>query len=76
MATPTPEAPGARPLDPPDEMQIRLIMSVPPEQRIRNLLRMQSAVLGMWRQRLREAHPELSDLDLTLLVFERLGRNG
>jgi len=57
-------------------MQIRLIMSVPPEQRIRNLLRMQSAVLGMWRQRLREAHPELSDLDLTLLVFERLGRNG
>lgn len=76
MGTPTREAPGARRIDPPDEQQIRLIMSVPPEQRIRNLLRMQATVLGIWRQRLRAAHPELTDLELTRLVFERLGRNG
>ena len=68
--------PPAYRIDPPDELQIRLIMSVPPEQRIRNLLAMQDTLLAMHRMRLRHAYPHLSDLELTLQTYEWLGRNG
>ncbi len=60
----------------PDLLQIKLLLSVPPEQRLRTMLKMQKVVLRTWRNRLRAAHPELSDLELTKMVFERLKQNG
>lgn len=60
----------------PDLQQIKLLLSVPPEQRLRTMLRMQKIVLATWRNRLRASHPALSDLELTQLVFKRLKQNG
>jgi hypothetical protein len=40
------------------------------------MLEMQAVILNTWRARLRRAHPELSDLDLCRLLFERLKQNG
>lgn len=60
----------------PDLLQIKLLLSVPPAQRLRIMLRTRKFVLRTWRKRLRTAHPELNDLELTKLVFERLGQNG
>lgn len=65
-----------RRLGPPDLLQIRLLLRVPPEQRIQTMLTMQDMVLNMWHDRLRKSNPELSDLELTQLVFRRLHRNG
>lgn len=59
-----------------DIQQIRLLLRVSPAQRIQTMLGMQSLILNTWRTRLRRAHPELSDLELTRLVFQRLYRNG
>jgi hypothetical protein len=59
-----------------DELQIRLLLRVSPAQRIRNMLEMQDALLTVWRERLRKAHPELTDLELCRLLFARLGQNG
>lgn len=65
-----------RRLGPADELQIRLLLRVSPAQRIQNLLDLQDILLETWRQRLRRAHPELSDLQLCQLMFERLKQNG
>lgn len=65
-----------RRLGPADVQQIRLLLRVPPEQRIQTMLNMQSMVLNMWQSRLRRVHPELTDLELTRLVFHRLKQNG
>lgn len=65
-----------RRLGKPDRLQIRLLMQVAPEKRLATMLEMQDMVLGMWRARLRAAHPELDDLELTRLVFKRLKQNG
>ncbi len=63
-------------LGPADELQIRLLLRLPTARRLQTMLEMQQVWLDGVRARLRRAHPELSDYDLTLLVFERLKRNG
>ena len=69
----SPDAP--RRLDPPDELQIRLLMSIPPERRVRTMMDTADVVMNSLRARLRRAHPELSDLELTCLMFDRLYRH-
>lgn len=59
-----------------DVQQIRLLLCVPPEQRIETMLRMQKVVLGIWFERMRRSHPDLTDLDLCRLVFQRLKQSG
>ena len=63
-------------LGPVDQTQIRLLLQVSPAQRVQTMLEMQAVVLNTWRARLRQAHPELSDLELCRLMFERLQGNG
>jgi hypothetical protein len=65
-----------RRLGKPDIQQIRLLLRATPAERLRPMLAMQKIMLLTWRRRLRAAHPELTDLELTKLVFERLKRNG
>lgn len=65
-----------RRLGPADKAQIRLLLRVPPAQRLRTMLDMQAVILNGWHARLRHAHPELNDLELCLLMFERLYKNG
>ena len=65
-----------RRLGPADEAQIRLLLHVSPGQRLRTMLDMQAIILNTWRARLRRSHPELSDLELCRLLFERLQQNG
>ncbi len=65
-----------RRLGPADELQIRLLLRLPTARRLQTMLEMQQVWLDGVRARLHRAHPELSDYDLTLLVFERLKRNG
>lgn len=71
----TPEEIKAR-LGPADELQIRLLMRLPPARRLQTLMEMQAVWLDSVRARLRRAHPELSDYELTVLMFERLKQNG
>ena len=59
-----------------DKGQIRLLLRVSPAQRILTMLDMQDLILDGWHTRLRQAHPELSDLDLCHLMFKRLKQNG
>jgi len=61
-----------RHLEPADERQIRLLMRLPPERRLQTLLAMQTLWLDNVRARLRRAYPQLSNYELTLLMFERL----
>jgi hypothetical protein len=63
-------------LGPTDKDQIRLLLRVSLEQRLRTMLDMQEIILTNWHIRLRKTHPELSDLDLCRLMFERLQQNG
>lgn len=63
-------------LGPADVKQIRLLLRMAPEERIRTMLKVQEVVLNTWRARLRKAHPELSDLELCQLMFQRLKQNG
>jgi hypothetical protein len=65
-----------RQLDPPDELQIRLLMSVPPERRVRTMMDTAAVIMNSLRARLRQAHPQLSDLEIARLMFDRLYRNG
>lgn len=65
-----------RRLGPADVQQIQLLLRTPPKERIRTMLAMQKIVLNMWRRRLRKAHPELSNLELCQLMFQRLKQNG
>jgi hypothetical protein len=63
-------------LGPADELQIRLLLRVPPAQRLRTMLEMQATLLNGWYARLRKSHPELSDLEVCRMMFERLKQNG
>lgn len=65
-----------RRLGPADIKQIRLLLQMPPETRIRTMLNVQNVVLNTWRTRLRLAHPALSELELCQLMFQRLKQNG
>ena len=55
-----------------DELQIRLLMRLPPAQRLRTMMKLQALWLDTVRARLRRAYPHLSDYELTVLMFERL----
>ena len=75
----TVSAPKSKPesrLGPADVEQIRLTLSVPPGQRMRNMLDMQNLLLNIWHERIRRAYPELSDLERTRLVYQLLAQNG
>ncbi|MBI3742537.1 MAG: hypothetical protein HY257_12395 [Chloroflexi bacterium] len=63
-------------LDPQDELQIRLLLRVSPVRRMQTLLEMQEFWLNAIRARLRRLHPELSDYELTLLMFKRIEQYG
>ncbi len=63
-------------LGPADETQIRLLLQVSPAQRLQTMLEMQAVILNTWQARLRQAHPELNDLELCRLMFKRLQQNG
>ena len=65
-----------RRLGPTDELQIRLLMRIPPERRVRTMASTAAVIMNSLRDRLRRAHPELSDLELCRLMFDRLYRNG
>ena len=62
-------------LGPADEDQIRALLRVPPEQRILTMLKMQAMIVNMWRDRLRKRYPDMSDLDLCRMMFDRLQNN-
>ncbi|MBP7961156.1 MAG: hypothetical protein KBG20_02020 [Caldilineaceae bacterium] len=62
-------------LKPPDEEQRRAFLRIPPAERMRMMLEMQSLVKDAYRNKLREEHPDLDNLSLTRLVFERLDRD-
>jgi len=66
----------AQRLGPVDEAQIRLLLRVSPAQRIQTMLDMQAVILNSWQSRLRRSHPELTDLELCHLIFDRLRQNG
>ncbi len=65
-----------RVLGPADEEQIRLLMRLPPARRLRTLMELQALWLDTVRVRLRRAYPQLSDFELTILMFERLQHGG
>jgi hypothetical protein len=58
-----------------DIQQIRLLLRVPPEQRVQTMLDMQALGLNMWYDRLRKSHPHLNEMELARLVFRRSYRN-
>ncbi len=66
----------SRRLGPADEQQIRLLLQVSPGRRLQAMLAMQDAILSSWHARLRGRHPELGDLELCRLLFDRLKQNG
>jgi hypothetical protein len=72
----SPLAELAQRLGPVDEAQIRLLLRVSPAQRIQTMLDMQAVILNSWQSRLRRSHPELTDLELCHLIFDRLRQNG
>ncbi|MGB9723642.1 MAG: hypothetical protein ACPL7G_07065 [Chloroflexia bacterium] len=59
-------------MPPADDLQVRLLMRLPPARRVQTLLALQAFWLNNVRARLRRAYPDLSDHELTLLMFERL----
>ena len=61
---------------PADEVQIRLLLRVSPAQRLRTMLDLQATLLNGWQARLRKRYPDLSDLQICQMMFERLKRNG
>jgi predicted amino acid racemase len=65
-----------RRLGPPDLLQIRLLLRIPPERRVQTMLNMQAVILNTRFARLREMHPEMDKMEMTRLVFSRIYRNG
>ena len=59
-------------MGPADELQIRAMLKVDPAQHILLMLKMQAMVINMWRARLAKRHPDLSELELCRLMFDRL----
>jgi len=59
-----------------DELQIRLLLRLPPARRLQTMMEMQAVWLDAVRARLRRLHPDLSDFELTRLTFETLKQNG
>ena len=65
-----------RRLGPTDELQLCLLMRVPPERRVRTMMSTAAVIMNSLRARLSQVHPELDDLELCRLMFDRLYRNG
>lgn len=63
-------------LGPADEQQIRLLLQVSPGRRLQRMLEMQTVILRDWQTRLRCKHPQLTELELCQLLFDRLKQNG
>jgi hypothetical protein len=63
-------------LGPADEQQIRLLLQLSPGRRLQTMLAMQAVILRDWQSRLRRSHPELTELELCQLLFDRLKQNG
>lgn len=63
-------------LGPADDLQIRLLMRLPPGKRVRTMLNVQNVLITTWQRRLCQTYPELSDLERCQLMFERLYQNG
>jgi len=59
-------------LGPADELQIRALLKVDPAERILTMLKMQAMVINMWRERLERRYPDLTDLEICQLMFDRL----
>jgi hypothetical protein len=53
---------------------LRLLGSVTPAQRIRNMLEAQAFVMGLIRGRLRRRYPDLSQREINIKVFEEIER--
>ena len=58
-----------------DTLQIQLLLRVSPAQRLSTMLETQAVILNTWHSRLRKANPQLSDLELCRLMFNRLQHN-
>lgn len=71
MSRETPRELGAA-----DELQIRWLMRLSPARRMQTLMELQRLWLNTVRARLRRAYPQLSDDELTRLMFERLQQGG
>jgi len=56
--------------DPIDMMQMRLLLQLPPHQRVRLMLEARELAVGLIRGRLRQCHPDLSGSELGLKVVE------
>jgi len=59
-------------LGPIDELQIRLLLRVPPEKRLETMFQLQTTLLKNRFRRLRRLHPGLSNLEVCRLMFDRL----
>ncbi len=60
--------------DRPDLAQIKLMISLAPEQRIRTMLEARELAVGLIRGRLRRRYPDLSTAALNLKLIEELSR--
>lgn len=57
-----------------DHDLLRLLGSVSPAQRIRNMLGVQAFVMGVVRTRLQRRYPNLSQREINIKVFEEIDR--
>jgi hypothetical protein len=57
-----------------DHDLLRLLGSVSPAQRIRNMLEAQAFVMSLIRGRLRRRYPDLSQREINIKVFEEIDR--
>ncbi len=72
---PTPDAPPRPEWGPLDHDLLRLLGSVSPAQRIRNMLDAQTFVMGLIRGRLRRRYPNMSQREINIKVFEEIARD-
>ncbi len=71
---PTPDTPPPPEWGPLDHDLLRLLGSVSPTQRIRNMLEAQAFVMGLIRGRLRRRYPNMSQREINIKVFEEIDR--
>ncbi len=72
---PTPDTPPPPEWGPLDHDLLRLLGSVSPTQRIRNMLEAQTFVMGLIRGRLRHRYPNMSQRVFNIKVFEEIARD-
>ena len=72
---PTSDTPSQPEWGPLDHDLLRLLGSVSPAQRIRNMLEAQAFVMSLIRGRLRRRYPNLSQREINIKVFEEIARD-